>query len=328
MLEIKNLSVCLKSKANKTYTLVKNLSYKLEAGQTVAIVGESGCGKTIHALAIMGLLPPNIKISQGEILLENKNILLLPPKERRKINGKDIALVFQDALTSLNPVMTIREHLLEVFADRTKLYLDEAEEEISKILQQVELPERVLDSYPHQLSGGQRQRIMIALALILNPKVLIADEPTTALDEDTQKQILALIKKLQKKRKMSVIFITHDLMLAKEIADKICVLYSGIKLEEGASNDIFTNPLHPYTYCLIRSIITEETVKGKPLFEIQGMPAKNGTRFYGCPFQNRCKKTTKVCIKFQPSLEELRPKHFAACFWAKSVNSQRRQNEL
>ena len=157
----------------------------------------------------MGVLPPNITITQGEILFEGENILKLSPKERRKLNGEEIALVFQDALTSLNPVMSIREHFLEVYADKTKLYLDEAEEEISKLLTQVELPERVLSSYPHQLSGGQRQRVMIALALALNPKLLIADEPTTALDTNTQTQIINLIKKLQRQRGMAVIFIMN-----------------------------------------------------------------------------------------------------------------------
>ncbi|MBO7605116.1 MAG: ABC transporter ATP-binding protein [Elusimicrobiaceae bacterium] len=327
MLEVKNLIISVKNKKGKIVPLVKNLSYTLKEGETLAVVGESGCGKTIQALSIMGLLPPNISVTKGQILFQGKDILQLSTKERREINGKKIALVFQDALTALNPVMTIREHLLEVFAARTKLYLDEAEDKIKKLLEQVELPESILSSYPHQISGGQRQRVMLALALALKPKLLIADEPTTALDENTQKQILDLIKKLQKTYKMAVIFITHDLILAKEIADKIFVLYYGTKVEEASSKEIFSNPLHPYTYGLFKSIITKDTPRGIPLFEIYGSP-KYAHRFYGCPFKERCKKASRVCYKFLPSLEELRPKHFCACFWAKSVDSQRRQNGL
>ena len=168
---------------------------------------------------------------------------------------------------------------------------------------------------------------MLALALALKPRILIADEPTTALDEDTQEQILKLIKKLQKTYKMAVIFITHDLMLAKEIADKIFVLYSGTKVEEATSNELFSSPLHPYTYGLFKSIITKDTPKGIPLFEIAPSIRKI-SRLYGCPFKDRCKKSSRVCYKFVPSLEELRPRHYCACFWAKSVDSQRRQNGL
>ena len=327
MLEVKNLTISIKNKNGRVYPLVRSLSYKLEEGKTLAIVGESGCGKTMQAMSIMGLLPPNINVTQGQILFNGKDILQLSPKERREINGKEIALVFQDALTALNPVVNIREHLLEVFAARTKLYLDEAEDEINKLLQQVELPQSILSSYPHQISGGQRQRVMLALALALKPKLLIADEPTTALDENTQEQILDLIKKLQKNYKMAVIFITHDLILAKEIADKIFVLYSGTKVEEATASELFSNPLHPYTYGLFKSIITKDTPKGIPLFEIYGSP-RGGGRFYGCPFKNRCKKTSRVCYKFVPPLEELRPQHFCACFWAKSIDSQRRTNGL
>ena len=325
MLEVKNLTISIHNKNGKIYPLVKNLSYKLEGGQTLAIVGESGCGKTMQAMAIMGLLPPNISVTQGQILFEGKNILQLAPKERRNLNGKGIALVFQDALTSLNPVITIQGHLLELFKTRTDLSLDKIKAEIKQLLEQVELPQNILNSYPHQISGGQRQRVMLALALALKPKLLIADEPTTALDENTQEQILNLIKKLQKTYKTAVIFITHDLILAKQIADKIFVLYSGTKVEEAKSKELFSNPLHPYTYGLFKSIITKDTPKGIPLFEIYGSP-RGGGRFYGCPFKNRCKKASRVCFKFIPSLEELLPQHYCACFWAKSIDSQRRQN--
>ncbi len=326
MLEIKNLYICLENKKGKNIPLVKNLSYNLEQGQTLAIVGESGCGKTMQALAIMGLLPPNIKVTQGQILLEDKDILKLSLKERREINGKEIALVFQDALTSLNPVLTIGKHLTETLICRKKLKKQEAENQAKILLKQVELPESLMNSYPHQISGGQRQRVMLALALSLNPKLLIADEPTTALDENTQKQILILIKKLQKTYKTAVIFITHDLMLAKEIADKIFVLYSGTKFEEASAKELFKNPLHPYTYGLMRSIITKETPKDRPLFEIYNNIHRGVPKFIGCPFKNRCTKASKVCFKFNPPLQELKPKHYCACFWAKSINGIRGQN--
>ncbi len=327
MLEVKNLTVSIRNKNGKVYPIVRNLSYKLQEGQTLAIVGESGCGKTMQAMAIMGLLPPNINVTQGQILFQGKDILKLSPKERREINGKEIALVFQDALTALNPVITIHQHLLEVFKARTNLTLNEAENKIKELLKQVELPQSILSSYPHQISGGQRQRVMLALALALNPKLLIADEPTTALDEKTQEQILNLIKKLQKAYKMAVIFITHDLILAKEIADRIFVLYYGTKIEESASKELFSNPLHPYTYGLFKSIITKDTPKGIPLFEIYGSIRKGG-RFYGCPFKDRCKKSSRVCYKFLPPLEQLRPQHYCACFWAKSTQFPRRQNDI
>lgn len=327
MLEVKNLTVSIRNKNGKVYPIVRNLSYKLQEGQTLAIVGESGCGKTMQAMAIMGLLPPNISITQGQILFQGKNILNLSPKERRHINGKEIALVFQDALTALNPVITIHKHLLEVFKARTNLTINEIGSKIKELLKQVELPQSILSSYPHQISGGQRQRVMLALALALNPKLLIADEPTTALDEKTQKQILNLIKQLQKTYKMAVIFITHDLMLAKEIADKIFVLYYGTKVEEATSKDLFLNPLHPYTYGLFKSIITKDTPKGIPLFEIYGF-IKKGGRFYGCPFKDRCKKSSRVCYKFLPPLVQLRPQHYCACFWAKSIQLPREQNVI
>ena len=326
MLEVKNLYVSLQTKKGKNIPLVKNLSYNLGEGQTLAIVGESGCGKTMQALAIMGLLPPNIKVTHGEILFEGKNILELSQKERRNLNGKEIALVFQDALTSLNPVLTIGKHLTETLICRQKLSKQEAENQAKTLLKQVELPESLMNSYPHQISGGQRQRVMLALALSLNPKLLIADEPTTALDENTQKQILTLIKKLQKIYKTAVIFITHDLMLAKEIADKIFVLYSGTKFEEASAKELFEKSLHPYTYGLMRSIITRETPKGKPLFEIYNNLHRGVPKFIGCPFKNRCTKCSKVCFKFLPPLEELSPKHYCACFWAKSMNGTRGQN--
>lgn len=326
MFEVKNLTISWQSKKGNLFPIVKDLSYELKAGKTLAIVGESGCGKTMQALAIMGLLPPNISVTSGEILFKGENILKLSPKEHRKINGEKIALIFQDALTSLNPVMSIREHFLEVFADKTQLYLDEAEEEISKLLKQVELPERVLTSYPHQLSGGQRQRVMIALALALNPKLLIADEPTTALDPSTQRQIVALIKKLQRQRSMAVIFITHNLNLARTIADRILVLYSGKKVEEAKAEDLFSMPLHPYTFGLLKAMISDNTNREKFLYEIKGMPLPNTMKIYGCPFKNRCRKFSNICSKFMPPLEELAKKHYCACFWAKSWYSQRGKN--
>jgi len=315
MLEVKNLTVALKKDGN-TYPIVKNLSYTLGEGQTLAIVGESGCGKTMQALAVMGLLPPNIEITSGQILFEKQNILTLNKKERRKLNGETIALVFQDALTSLNPVLTIKEHFLEVYKSRTNLTVPAAEEKIKELLTQVELPARVLTSYPHQLSGGQRQRVMIALALTLNPKLLIADEPTTALDEDTQKQIITLIKNIQNKRKMAVIFITHDLQLAKNIADKIFVLYAGTKIEEASTKDLFNNPLHPYTYGLLKAVLGNDTPKGQPLYEIAGTPPRN-MQFDCCAFNNRCTQKTDICTQKLPPLKELSPKHFCACFCTK-----------
>ena len=327
MFEVKNLTVSLQSKNGKTYHLVNDLSYELKAGKTLAIVGESGCGKTMQSLAIMGVLPPNIKVTKGEILFKGENILKLSPQERRKINGEKIALIFQDALTALNPVMSIREHFLEVFADKTQLYLDEAEEEISELLKQVELPERVLTSYPHQLSGGQRQRVLIALALALNPRLLIADEPTTALDTNTQNQILRLIKKLQRQRSMAVIFITHDLSLAQDIADKILVLYSGRKVEEAKAKDLFQDPLHPYTFGLLRAMITEATDRTRFLYEIKGMPLSKNQKVVGCSFRNRCIKFSHLCSKFIPPLEELFPKHYCACFWAKNWYKRRGKDE-
>lgn len=315
MLQVKNLTVALE-KNGINCPLVKNLSYTLGEGQTLAIVGESGCGKTMQALAVMGLLPSNINVSGGEIIFENKNILNLSPKERRKLNGESIALIFQDALTSLNPVLTIKEHFLEVYKSRTNLTAKEAEEKIKELLAQTELPPRVLTSYPHQLSGGQRQRVMIALALILNPKLLIADEPTTALDEKTQEQIINLIKTIQQKRKMAVIFITHDLKLAKTVADKIFVLYSGTKIEEASTQELFNNPLHPYTYGLLKAVVNKDTPKGKPLYEIAGTPPRDNN-FNGCAFHNRCNKKMDICTNSTPLLSELSPKHFCACFLAK-----------
>ena len=310
MLKVENLQVSFKIE-EKQITVLKNLSYTLEKGDVLALVGESGSGKSVHALALCSLLADNAKV-QGSVKLEDKDLLNLNPKEMRAVLGKKIATVFQDPMSSLNPVLTIQSHLIETLKTHFNINKDTALKRAKEALKAVELDESCLKKYPHQLSGGMRQRVMIALALCLKPQVLIADEPTTALDVNVQKQILDLIKNLQKQTNTAVIFITHNLAIVQDLAKRVLVLYAGEKMEEAPKDEFFKNPLHPYSKALLNCLISIDEKPAK-LNAIEGNPPQSGQVFIGCPFEPRCPNKKPICALKKPVLQEITPGHFVAC---------------
>ena len=310
MLKVDNLRVSFKIEA-KDIAVLKNLSYTLEEGDVLALVGESGSGKSVHALALCSLLADNAKV-QGSVKLENKELLKLAPKEMRKVLGRKIAMVFQDPMSSLNPVLTIQSHFVETLKTHFKITKKTALARAKEALKSVEIDESCLKKYPHQLSGGMRQRVMIALALCLKPQILIADEPTTALDVRVQKQILDLIKNLQKETNTAVIFITHNLAIVQDLAKRVLVLYAGEKMEEAPKEEFFKNPLHPYSKALLNCLISIDE-KPKKLNAIEGNPPQSGQVFAGCPFEPRCPNKKAICATKKPVLKEVTPKHFVAC---------------
>lgn len=310
MLEVNNLQVSFIMEGREL-PILKSLSYNLEEGDILALVGESGSGKSVHALAICSLLDKNAKV-QGSVKLEGKELLNLKPKKMRAVLGKKIAMVFQDPMSSLNPVLTIQNHLTETLRTHFKITPKTALKRAKEALKAVDIDETCLKKYPHQLSGGMRQRVMIALALCTSPQVLIADEPTTALDVSVQKQILDLIKDLQKKTNTAVLFITHNLAIVQDLAKRVLVLYAGEKMEEAPKEEFFKNPLHPYSKALLNCLISIGE-KPEKLNAIEGNPPQSGEVFQGCPFEPRCPNKKEICALKKPALKEISPKHFVAC---------------
>ena len=320
-LEIKNLSVEFHLRG-KIIKAVNNLSWKLKKGHTLGIVGESGCGKSVSSLAILKLIPdPPGKISSGSILHEGKDILKMSDKNIRNLRGKKISMVFQEPMTSLNPLMTIGKQISEIIDRHFNLSKKETFEKAKNILDLVQIPDsdRWLNGYPHEMSGGMRQRVMIAMALVCEPTVLIADEPTTALDVTTRAQILALLNNLQKKLGTAVVMITHDLGVISETADHVIVMYAGKKVEEANVIDLFKKPKHPYTQGLMRAIpnleaISKNVSKPKRLEEIKGIVPSLHDLPAGCSFANRCSFAMEKCKKATPNFEEKSSGHWASCF--------------
>ena len=301
---------------------VEGLSFHIEAGETVAIVGESGCGKSVTSMSILRLLqePPG-KIA-GRITFQGRNLLELPDAEMRKIRGKDISMIFQEPMTSLNPVLTVGKQIGETLRLHEGLSAREAEARSIAALTLVGIPEpaRRVREYPHQLSGGMRQRVMIAMALACNPKLLIADEPTTALDVTIQAQILDLMRDLKKRVGAAIMLITHDLGVVAEMAERVVVMYAGRKVEEGTVGEIFGNPQHPYTRGLLGAVpklgssLSEEG--RSKLTEIQGQVPSLRARIVGCAFASRCPMVHDVCRGMAPAVEEKFPGHYVACHFA------------
>jgi len=294
---------------------VDGASYAIHRGKTLAVVGESGCGKSVTALSIMRLVSAPGRIVEGEIRFLGKDLAKLPEPEMRRIRGHEISMIFQEPMTSLNPVFTIGDQIGE--AVRLHLGLDKAaaRKHTIAMLEKVRIPAAStrVDEYPHQMSGGMRQRVMIAMALACNPKLLIADEPTTALDVTIQAQILELLKELQRELGMSVLLITHDLGVVAETADHVAVMYASKIVEYAPAKELFANPLHPYTLGLKRSIPQVDTPKGEKLKVIPGS-VPNPLRFPpGCKFHPRCDVAVERCKSVEPELRELRPGHWVAC---------------
>lgn len=322
ILQIKNLQVQFNTDRGPV-TAVKGVDFEVYKGRTLGIVGESGSGKSVSALSIMRLIPdPPGKIIAGEILYRGKNLLDISLGEMRKIRGNKIAMIFQEPMTSLNPVFTVGNQITEVLdLHQPNLSKKEKEEKTIDMLRLVGIPspERRVKEYPHQLSGGMRQRVMIAMALACEPDILIADEPTTALDVTIQAQILELMKKLQNELGMGIIFITHDLGVVAEMCHDVSVMYCGRIVEQADVNTIFSRPLHPYTKGLIESIPSFDSTTGHTkdrLKTIEGMVPSLHSLPKGCSFQDRCAFATDHCRgpRKNPPLEELEPGHFVACF--------------
>lgn len=315
---VKNLKVSF-STSKKELIAVRGISYQLNQGEILALVGESGCGKTVSALSILRLIqePPG-KIVSGEILFAGKDLLKLKKKELQDRRGKGIAMIFQDPMTSLNPVLTIGEQIIETLLRHTSLSRKKAREKSFRLLEQVEIPspKQKLDQYPHQLSGGMRQRAMIAMALSCSPRILIADEPTTALDVLIQAQILSLLKKIKNDTQMSILLITHDLGVVAEVAERVMVMYAGEIVESGSVYDLFRSPLHPYTIGLMESIPTLETTQQKlsKLKEISGTVPSLSQIPFGCPFHPRCSAAETRCKTDKPKLKKISQTHSVSCW--------------
>jgi len=294
---------------------VDGVSYDISKGETVCLVGESGCGKTVSALTIMGIIPrPPGKIMGGKVLFNGKSLLELDEEEMQEIRGNHIAMVFQEPMTSLNPVFTIGDQIKEAILVHERVEEAELDQRCIEVLKDVGIPspeERIKD-YPHQLSGGQRQRVMIAMALSCNPDLVIADEPTTALDVTIQAQILDLFEELQQKRQMSLLYITHDLGVVANIADYIYVMYAGIIVEQGDTDAVFRNARHPYTQGLLASLPTRAK-RGSTLHSIPGTVPDPAYKPSGCPFHPRCGFAVETCRSDFPTMCDYGQRHLSRC---------------
>lgn len=321
-LQIKNLKTSFFLEQGELKA-VNNVSFKLSKGETLGIVGESGCGKSVTALSVMRLIqePPG-KIVGGEIFYQGKDLLKLPIDQMRHIRGNKVSMIFQEPMTSLNPVFTIGNQIEEAIELHQDLSAKEVKNKAIEMLKLVGIPspERRIKDYPHQLSGGMRQRVMIAMALSCEPEILIADEPTTALDVTIQAQILDLLRKLQDEFGMAIMLITHDLGIVAEIADRVIVMYAGKIVEEADIEEIFELPLHPYTIGLLKSIPSLQMAhrgREERLQTIPGMVPNILEIGKGCPFEDRCFLRVPHCKEEEPELREIKPGHWVSCFEAK-----------
>ena len=334
LLEVKNLKVAFQTDRGSFFA-VDDLSFAVNEGETLAIVGESGSGKSVSAMSVLRLLDTNGKIAEGEILFSENGKTLdltkLPLEKMYSIRGNRISMIFQEPMTALNPVFSIERQLYEPLLIHRGMTKKAAKEEAVKLLASVNIPspERVVKEYPHRLSGGMRQRVMIAMALACNPKLLIADEPTTALDVTVQAQILKLIGDLQKRTGTAVLFITHDLGVVNEVADKVTVLYCGRAVESVEKKKIFSTKerfSHPYTEGLLASAPSK---KKERLETILGHVPSPFSKPKGCKFSPRCKYCTQKCVEEEPALAEVKPNHFIRCFYPeKEERRSERHREL
>ncbi len=336
LLEVRDLRVAFDTEEGRLRALF-GVTFSLDPGETVGLVGESGCGKTVTALSILKLLPsPPAAIEGGQVLLRGRDLVPLSEEEMRDVRGKEISMIFQEPMTSLNPVLTVGEQVAEVFTAHGTCGDKEAAERAVQWLRTVGMPdpERRAREYPHQMSGGMRQRAMIAMALALEPALLIADEPTTALDVTIEAQILDLLRELRKVEEMAVLLITHDLGVVHEFADRTAIMYLGRIVEMGATADLFADPIHPYTQGLLESLPGKATAEGR-LPSIPGMVPALSAIPPGCPFADRCRfrqaalsgwregrapeDALAVCDRVDPPLELYAAGHLAACHYQKQA---------
>lgn len=317
LLEVKDLTTVFTGDSGKKIS-VDHVSFHVNQGEVVCIVGESGCGKSVTSLSIMGLLGRGGAVVDGSVRFEGKDILSLQEKELDKIRGDELTMIFQDPLTSLNPVFTVGNQMMESIRLHMHLSKAEARERAIKLLTKVGMPdaEHVIRKYPHTLSGGMRQRVMIAMALSCNPKLLIADEPTTALDVTIQAQIMKLLKELQQENHMSMILITHDIGLVANMADRVLVMYAGQIIEEALAEEIFAHPKHPYTQALLNTVPTIRDDEGRQLQAIPGIVPENYDHITGCRFADRCPYRRESCNLPQDNFD-FENGHRARCSVAK-----------
>lgn len=313
ILSIRDLSIGILS-ASGTHNAVNKISYDVKEGEILGVVGESGCGKTVTNLAIMGLLPKTLYVEGGQILFEGQDLVPMSVKQRNLLTGKKIAMIYQEPLTSLNPLMKIGAQVAEPLKVHEDLPKEEIHRRVLQALTEVGLPdpEGMCKLYPHQLSGGQRQRVMIAMATVCRPDLMIADEPTTALDVTVQAQVLSLLKKISKKHGMAIIFISHDLSVIRQIADRVLVMYAGKIVEEAETETILQHPAHPYTKGLILSIPTRDS-KGKDLPCIEGHVPSTTEKRFPCPFAPRCSLAQEICRKREPEKSVIGGDHVVYC---------------
>jgi oligopeptide transport system ATP-binding protein len=303
---------------------VDGVSYDIEEGETLGLVGESGCGKSVSALSIMRLIPsPPGKTVAGEVIFQGQDLLKLPDNRMRKVRGKEIAMVFQEPMTSLNPVLSVERQLTESLVLHLGMNKKEAKSEAVRRLDQVGIPDpdSRIKQYPHQFSGGMRQRVMIAMALSCDPKLIIADEPTTALDVTIQAQILELMKNLSAEYGVSLIIITHNLGVVARYADRVNIMYGGKIVERGSAKEIYGNPRHPYTLGLLHSVPRLDLPRKLKLDPIEGQPPDLTNLPSGCSFRDRCKYAIDQCENEAPQLESVGDAHHAACFVSETLGA-------
>jgi oligopeptide transport system ATP-binding protein len=322
LLEVRDLHVEFKTR-DGVAKAVNGVSYGVDAGETLAILGESGSGKSVTAQAVMGILPtPPARVTAGEVVFQGRDLLKLKESERRKVRGAEMAMVFQDALSSLNPVLSVGDQLGEMFVVHRGMSKKDARAKAVELMDHVRIPaakERV-KQYPHQFSGGMRQRIMIAMALALEPALIIADEPTTALDVTVQAQVMDLLAELQREYNMGLILITHDLGVVADVADRIAVMYAGRIVEQAPVHEIYKAPAHPYTRGLLDSIPRLDQ-KGQELYAIKGLPPNLMDIPPGCAFHPRCPMAQDICRTDEPRLDELDNYRQSAChFWEECLD--------
>lgn len=329
LLEVRGLKTYFRQE-NKIFKAVDGVDFTVRAGEVLGIVGESGCGKSVTSLSIMRLLSEKGYIPDGKILLDGVNLLELSEKDMNQIRGQKIAMIFQDPMVSLNPVFSVGDQISEAIRAHTKASKKEARMQALEMLKKVGIPspERRLDEYPHQLSGGMRQRVMIAMALCLKPRLLIADEPTTALDVTIQAQILQLLRQLNRDMGMSVMMITHDLGVIADICDRVVVMYAGKVVESAEVKELFANPRHPYTNGLMKAIPklnqrSDET----ELFTIPGMVPSPDKFPEGCRFADRCPYATDICRSTLPELQDMGAGHLVACVRSEELEQTLRSDK-
>ncbi len=314
ILEIKDLTLGVTERDGSMAVAVDHISFEVRAGEILGIVGESGCGKSLTVMSLMGLLREDVKALEGQILFQGEDLLAVSEERRREINGKDMSIIYQEPMTSLNPLMRIERQVAEPLRLHGSYSREELHQKALALLTEVGIqdPEACLRAYPHQLSGGMRQRVMIAMATICSPRILLADEPTTALDVTTQAHVLDLLKRINREYGTAILFISHDLGVINRICDRVLVMYAGKIVEAGTNRDILDAPCHEYTRGLIRSIPTRDR-KGKELPSIPGRVPSVEDPKEPCPFAPRCRRAMEICHREAPACTRIDQDHIACC---------------